>query len=261
MRSSRLFAAVAAALVALRCTPDPTTEPPGPAVTRPSGLVVQELSGGRGEAAADGDYVALHYDARITAVAGVARQEPAYDSTRQGEPFLAKLGKTPLLPGFAEGVLGMREGGRRRLTIPPALAYGAIGKGAVPPDATLEYDVELVDRFTRTESGLQYRCVQEGRGAPPALGDRVVVNYRMWLLETGRELASSRMAGRALECELGKADLLPGLVEALLLMRPGARFLVALSPALAYGPIGQPPQLLPGQDVLVDVEFTGTRTR
>jgi len=233
--------------------------PPPPPVTLASGLIVQALLDGQGEPAADGRYVALHYDARIAAVDGQPRTDRPYDSTRSGEPFVAKLGRTQLLPGFAEGVTGMREGGRRRITIPPSLAYGAIGKGDVPPNATLEYDVELVDVFEVKPSGLHFRVVADGEGEPPRPNDHVVVNHRLWLLETGRELASSKMAGKPLEFVLGKGQALPGLEEALLQMRRGARWQLALPPELAYGPRGEGFQLLPGQELLVDVELVGTR--
>ncbi len=241
--------------------------PPPPPVTLPSGLTIQELSLGQelapgsGEEARDGRYVAVHYEARIAAVGAATRSDPPFDGTRGGEPFVARLGRTPLLPGFAEGLAGMKEGGRRRLTIPPALGFGATGKSAIPPDATLEYDVQLVDLFTVLPSGLQYHVVKEGEGEPPAVGQKVVVEYRAWLLETGRELSSSRMLGRALEFELGKGLALPGLEEALLLMRRGARWIVALPPELGYGPLGHGMLLQPGHDVLLDVEYKGTRPR
>lgn len=254
----------AACALLLACAPDPDrsdARPAGPPAALASGLVLQEIAIGSGETAAEGCYVALHYDARISAVGGLARNDPVYDSTRAGDPFLARLGRTPLLPGFAEGVLGMKEGGRRRLTIPPGLAYAGLGKGRVPPDATLEYDVELVDVFTRNASGLQYRVVAAGVGAPPVAGDRVVVRHRAWLLETGRELTSSRMLGRDLEFELGRGTAIPGLEEALLAMRRGARWILALPPELGYGPAGRFPVLLPGHEIVMDVELLGTRPR
>jgi FKBP-type peptidyl-prolyl cis-trans isomerase len=214
-----------------------------------------------GATATEGSYVALHYDARVTAVGGAPRSDPTFDSTRRGEPFLAKLGKTPLLPGLLEGLLGMKEGERRRITIPPEKGYGALGKPPVPPDATLEYEVELVDVFTRLPSGLQVRVVTDGTGAVPAKGDRVIVNHRGWLLETGREVTSSRMTGRSLEFELGQGLAIAGLEEALLQMKAGSRWIVAIPPELAYGEMGRFPLLLPGNEVLFDVELLGTRPR
>ena len=261
MRPSRAFCLLLpfAALFSHASCDGSGSAPPAPPETLPSGLVRQVLTPGSGDEATDGRYVALHYEARIAAVAGVSRNDPPYDGTRAGEPFLAKLGKSPLLPGFFEGVLGMKEGERRRLTIPPALAYGALGKGAVPPDATLEYDVELVDAFTLAPSGLQYRIVAEGAGEPPNPGQQVVVHHRGWLLETGRELTSSKMTARTLDFVLGQGAALPGIEEAVAKMRRGARWIVAIPPALGYGPLGHGLLILPGQDVLFELELVGTR--
>jgi FKBP-type peptidyl-prolyl cis-trans isomerase len=258
LRTTALLALLLAA-VASSCRRDGASAPPSAPVTLPSGLVEQELVVGAGDEARDGRYVALHYDAWLAAAAGAPRGDAPFDSTRQGAPWVVALGKTPLLAGFAEGVRGMKRGGRRRLTIPPALAYGPLGKGLVPPDATLEYEVELVDVFTALPSGLQYRVVEPGDGTPPTDGQRVVVELRGWLVETGRELFSTYATKQPLEFELGKTPLLAGLVEALRLMKPRAKWTVAIPPALAYGVLGQGFQMLPGEDVLVDVELVGTR--
>jgi len=221
--------------------------------TTPSGVQVTELLQGDGEPLVDGDWFALHYDARIAAVAGAPRDAPAYDSTRAGEPFVAKLGASVLLPGFAEGLREMRAGGRRRLLLPPATAHGAEGRGVVPPDATLEYDVELISRFTRTASGLCYRVLEPGSGKPPVDGDRVAIEQRSWVRETGRTLSDTKMSGVPLGFVLGKAELVPGLDEALRSMPPHARWQLALTPELAYGPRGAGWHLLPTEELLIDV--------
>lgn len=227
-----------------------------PPTTLPSGLIVQELAAGRGEPPLDGSYVAIHYEARVrTERAGDA----PFDSTRGGEPFIVKLGTTPLIAGLTEGLRGMKEGGRRRLTIPPALGYGAIGKGAIPPGTTLDYDVELVAVFARSASGLQYRVMTAGAGEPPHDGQRVEIQHRAWLLETGRELSNWKDLQNPVEFVLGKAAALPGLEEALHSMRPGARWLLALPPKLAYGEHGVALILLPTNDVMMDVELLKVR--
>jgi FKBP-type peptidyl-prolyl cis-trans isomerase len=257
----RLLLVLLASIVLTRCKRAAPSPPPAPPVTLDSGLVVQDLRAGTGPEPAEGLYLAIHYDARIVAVDGVPRSDPPYDSTRAGEPFLAKFGKTPLLAGFAEGLRGMKEGGQRRLTIPPSLAYGATGKGSVPANATLEYVVDLVSVFSQRPSGLQFRVVAPGAGEPPRDGERVIVNWRAWLLETGREVSSSRGSGRPLEFDLGSGAALKGIEEALHSMSRGARWTVALPPELAYGTAGQWPALLPGEDVLFDLEYVGPRKR
>jgi FKBP-type peptidyl-prolyl cis-trans isomerase FkpA len=105
----------------------------------PSGLYVQEMVQGTGETAEAGDLVAVHYT-------GWLPNGQEFDSSRGGEPFEFALGQGMVIPGWDEGVAGMREGGQRRLVIPSDLAYGPRGAGGViPPNATLVFDVELLD--------------------------------------------------------------------------------------------------------------------
>jgi FKBP-type peptidyl-prolyl cis-trans isomerase len=261
MRSLPLTSGVVIALSTIACRREgtPPEPPPGPPVLLASGVEIRELREGVGEPPTDGDWLAFHYDARI--VSAAEGGDAPFDSTRSGDPFFACLGRTPLLPGLTEGLRGMKEGGRRRITIPPAQGYGALGKPPVPPDATLRYDVELVDRFERLPSGLQLHVVREGAGEPPKSGDRVSLDYRLFLVESGRELSSSRMLGRALDVELGKGTAIPALEEALPRMKPKARWILAVPPELGYGVRGTGMVLLPGQDVLLDVELLGLRPR
>ncbi len=238
---------------------DAALAPVGPPVTTASGVVMQDLRLGAGSELVDGRYFAVHYDARIAAIAGGPGEPTPYDSTRSVEPFVAKLGAAQLLAGFADGVRGMKQGGRRRFTIPPAAAHGTFGKGRVPPDASLEYDVELIGVFTTTSSGLQYRVLEEGAGNPAHDGQLVALEHRAWLLETGRQLSSSVGTGQPLTFIVGHGDAVPGLDEAVRLMKPGARFQLALPAKLAYGEQGHGFSLLPGEEVLFDVRLLRVR--
>jgi peptidylprolyl isomerase len=105
-----------------------------------TGLYVQDLADGRGLAARSGHVVVVHYT-------GWLPNGEEIDSTRGGEARSFQLGaRRDVIAGWEEGVAGMRIGGKRRLVIPPNLAYGARGvPGAIPPNATLIYEFELVD--------------------------------------------------------------------------------------------------------------------
>jgi FKBP-type peptidyl-prolyl cis-trans isomerase FkpA len=104
-----------------------------------SGLYIQDVAQGTGDAAQAGDLVAVHYT-------GWLPDGQEFDSSRGREPFEFALGQGMVIPGWDEGVAGMREGGQRRLVIPSDLAYGPRGAGGViPPNATLVFDVELLD--------------------------------------------------------------------------------------------------------------------
>ena len=105
-----------------------------------TGLFVQDLAEGRGLAARSRHVVVVHYT-------GWLPNGEEIDTTRDGEPRSFQLGaRRDVIAGWEEGVSGMRIGGKRRLVIPPRLAYGARGvPGAIPPNATLIYEFELLD--------------------------------------------------------------------------------------------------------------------
>jgi FKBP-type peptidyl-prolyl cis-trans isomerase FkpA len=105
-----------------------------------SGLYVLDVQEGEGEEAASGDTVVVHYT-------GWLPNGMKFDSSRdRAEPFTFVLGEGRVIPGWEEGVAGMKVGGERRLVIPPHLGYGPIGAGdVIPPDATLVFDVELLE--------------------------------------------------------------------------------------------------------------------
>ena len=105
-----------------------------------SGLQYKDVLVGSGKEATAGSQVHVHYTGELTD----GRQ---FDSSRdRGEPLDFRLGVGQVIAGWDEGVQGMKVGGRRILVIPPELGYGARGAGGViPPNATLVFDVELVD--------------------------------------------------------------------------------------------------------------------
>lgn len=117
-----------------------TTAAPRPKVHRlASGLVYEDLAVGNGKMADPGLTVAVHYTGWLTDGTKFAS---SYDS---GKPFTFTIGDADVIQGWNEGVKGMRIGGRRRLTIPPDLAYGARGRdNVIPPNATLVFEIELL---------------------------------------------------------------------------------------------------------------------
>jgi FKBP-type peptidyl-prolyl cis-trans isomerase FkpA len=105
----------------------------------PSGLYVEDRIEGAGEPAGPGDEIRVHYT-------GWLPDGTQFDTSRRGNAFVFQLGRGMVIPGWEEGVAGMREGGHRLLVIPPELGYGAEGVGGViPPNATLIFDVELLN--------------------------------------------------------------------------------------------------------------------
>jgi peptidylprolyl isomerase len=108
--------------------------------TTESGLGYYDIVTGEGAEAASGMTVLVHYS-------GWLEDGTLFDSSvTRGEPFSLTLGAGGVIPGWEEGLVGMKVGGKRQLIIPPDLAYGEAGAGGViPPNATLIFDIELLE--------------------------------------------------------------------------------------------------------------------
>lgn len=111
----------------------------GETKTTKSGVKYETLKEGTGPEARRGQTVLVQYT-------GMLENGEVFDSSRKpdGQPYTFIIGISPIIKGWTEGVPGMRVGERRKLVIPPDLAYGAAGNGKVPPNATLAFDIELL---------------------------------------------------------------------------------------------------------------------
>jgi len=122
----------------------------GDSVTSPSGvtaLQVTDLRVGTGAEAVTGSLATVEYSGWLYEAGAPDQKGALFDSSaRAGRPFSFVVGAGQVIQGWDQGVPGMRVGGLRRLVIPPELAYGSrgAGNGAIPPNATLVFEVELV---------------------------------------------------------------------------------------------------------------------
>jgi peptidylprolyl isomerase len=108
------------------------------AITTRSGLKYFDVKVGTGKEAKEGDTVVVHYTGRL-------KNGKKFDSSvDRDKPFDFPLGAGKVIPGWDEGVAGMKEGGKRKLIIPPELGYGSEGGGPIPPNSELHFDVELL---------------------------------------------------------------------------------------------------------------------
>ena len=113
----------------------------GDSGTSPSGggtLVIEDLVVGTGATAAVGDTVTVHYVGTFT---NGMKFDSSYD---RGQPYPFQIGAGRVIAGWDQGVPGMKVGGKRRLTIPPDLAYGSRGQGSIPPNTTLVFEIDLL---------------------------------------------------------------------------------------------------------------------
>jgi peptidylprolyl isomerase len=127
--------------VQMEQAPTNLTNPPKmelKSITTPSGLKIEDIKVGSGAEAKPGNAISAHYTG--TLVNGIK-----FDSSLdRGEPLSFTLGVGQVIKGWDEGIAGMKVGGKRKLIIPPELAYGSRAIGSIPPNSTLIFEVELL---------------------------------------------------------------------------------------------------------------------
>ena len=231
-------------------------------ITTPSGLKYIDEVIGTGSVPKAGDKVKVHYT-------GTLEDGTKFDSSKdRNKPFEFILGIGRVIKGWDEGISTMKPGGKRKLIIPSKLGYGEKGAGKIiPPDATLHFDVELLEiieafvdtdfslpgREEVTSSGLRMIVHKEGNGEKPAFGQRVDVHYT-GLLETGAKFDSSHDRGRPFNFPLGQGRVIKGWDEAIALMSKGEKRTLIIPPELAYGEKGRP-KIPPNSTLIFEVEL------
>jgi FKBP-type peptidyl-prolyl cis-trans isomerase len=140
MRTLTAFALLAATIA---CGSNDST-PTSPST--PSAPYSQtDLRVGTGTEATAGRTLSVNYTGWFYSPAGTDGKGAQFDSSAGRGPFSFVLGRGQVIAGWDQGVAGMRVGGQRRLVLPPELAYGASGNGPIPPNATLVFDIELLN--------------------------------------------------------------------------------------------------------------------
>ena len=126
-------------------TPEPPTQvapalptAKGEKKTTESGVVYETVREGTGAVAKSGQTVMVHYT-------GTFDDGRIFDTSKGKDPFRTRIGTGEVIKGWDEAIPGMKIGEIRKLTVPPSAGYGALGKGSVPPNATLHFEVELIN--------------------------------------------------------------------------------------------------------------------
>lgn len=170
-----------------------------------------------------------------------------------------------VIPGWDQGIVGMREGGRRVLITPPDLAYGSSGAGSsIPPDATLVFVVDLVAILDLqppaipepTEVGalLEVEDLVAGTGDPVESGDTVTVHY-LGTLTDGTVFDASWRRGMPFTTTIGVGMVIPGWDQGIVGMREGGRRLLKIPSDLAYGERGSGAAIPPDTPLLFVVDL------
>jgi peptidylprolyl isomerase len=232
--------------------------------TTDSGLQYVIETAGSGATPEAGDIVQVHYQGKLA-------DGTIFDSSyERGEPIAFPLGQGLVIPGWDEGISLLSVGSKAKLIVPPELAYGEFGTvGVIPPNATLYFDVELVDilpgspespvavadsDYTTTDSGLKYYELATGDGATPEPGQLVAIHYTGWL-EDGTKVDSSLDWGQPFIFPLGEQAVIPGWDEGVSTMKIGGRRQLVVPPELAFGEEGIDGLIPPNSTLIFEVEL------
>jgi FKBP-type peptidyl-prolyl cis-trans isomerase FkpA len=136
---SRPIVLLALAGITMSCSDSPT------APTNYAPYSQTDLRVGTGGDAVAGKVLSVNYTGWFYGESRPDKKGPVFDTNAGGAPFTFTLGAGEVIPGWDRGTFGMKVGGLRRLVVPPSLAYGAFRNGPIPPNATLVFEIELIE--------------------------------------------------------------------------------------------------------------------
>ena len=227
---------------------------------QPNRLVTRDIAIGTGTQAGVGDVLEVNY------VGALLSDGTEFDASwNRSQTFFVPIGMGAVIPGWDQGIVGMREGGRRVLITPPDLAYGSSGAGSsIPPDATLVFVVDLIAILDLqppaipepTEVGalLEVEDLVVGTGDPVESGDTVTVHY-LGTLTDGTVFDASWRRGMPFTTTIGVGMVIPGWDQGIVGMREGGRRLLKIPSDLAYGERGSGAAIPPDTPLLFVVDL------
>ena len=253
----------AVATGAAPATDAPTTAAPNPdkpkveiPATLPTELVVTDLVEGTGPAAKAGDVVLVNY-VGVRSADGT-EFDNSYD---RGQPFSVTLGAGMVIKGWDEGLVGIKQGGRRQLDIPADLAYGDTPQGdIIQPGDALTFVVDAVavvslpdasQAPTVTVTGgpnvdaIATVDLVTGEGTEIASGQQVYIHLLAFRADTGEQLDSTWTSGAPLDFVYDSGGLMPSIEQGMAGMKVGGRRQITIPFAEGFGPDGNPQLGLP----------------
>jgi peptidylprolyl isomerase len=223
-------------------------------------LIKTDTKLGQGAEAQAGQTVIVHYTGWLFDESAPENKGTKFDSSLdRNDPFNFPLGGGRVIKGWDEGVAGMKEGGERTLVIPPEMGYGTRGAGgAIPPNATLVFEVKLL-KVIKTDM-IDTRV---GEGAEAKAGQAVSVHYTGWLFDKnapenkGMKFDSSRDRDEPFDFQLGMSEVITGWDEGVQGMKVGGQRTLVIPPEMGYGKRGAGGVIPPNATLVFEVELLG----
>lgn len=227
-----------------------------------SGLEYTIKEKGTGKKPQNGDKVVVHYTGKLT-------NDTVFDSSlKHGQPLTFTLGRGQVIKGWDEAFVLLQVGDKATIKFGPELGYGAQQSGAIPPNSTLIFDVELLDVIEgirpwdakgkdtiTTSSGLKYILIKENKTGEKILaGSKVSLHYSGYFKD-GKMFDSSVERGQPFILKVGVGQVIKGWDEGLALLREGEKAKIIIPYQLAFGEQGRPPVFPEKSDLILDVEI------
>lgn len=207
-----------------------------------SKLEITDITVGSGVEAKAEDTVTVEY-------VGTLPDGKQFDASKGKAPFVFKLGAGQVIKGWDQGVSGMKVGGKRKLVIPPDLAYGDQAVGEIPAKSTLNFEIELLKvDHPGDKQELKIEHLQDGKGVSAKAGDMVDVHYRGTFIN-GVGFDNSYDRKEPLHVVLGRTRLIQGFTDGLKDIKAGEKRKLTIPSTLGYGDAARGP--IPGGSTLI----------
>lgn len=217
-----------------------------------TGLKVEDVKVGTGPAAKAGDIMTMMYRGTFTS-------GKVFDESAGRAPFVFRLGSGQVIKGWDQGLVGIKVGGKRKLTIPPELAYGSKQRGPIPANSTLLFEVEALRIDSpNAVAKIEIKELKKGTGAVVTNTSAVQVQYRGTFLN-GVEFDKSK-EGSPFAFSMGQGMVIAGFEQGLLGMKEGGRRKVTIPFKLGYGEQGSPPTIPPMSTLVFELEVVSVKS-
>lgn len=206
-------------------------------------LEIRDVEVGKGPEAKPGDILTMDYTGTLT-------DGKQFDSSVGKKPFQFILGAGQVIVGWDKGMVGIKEGGKRLLTIPSEMGYGKDGAGdSIPPNSTLKFDVKLI-KLDRIES----KILVEGKGEPAKGGDSCELHYLL-TDKDGKKIDSSYDRNQTFPVNIGSTRLITGFTAGIIGMKQGEKRKITVPYQFGYGKAGRPPVIQPEATLYFEIEM------